>query len=512
MKKILLSLLLVAGVLTSCDMNKDPYGTLNGADSFSGIAEATRYRNGIYSGLRSVTSSGYFTNPEIQMDMFQATNQVGNRGIVFASGDILPSTGEVGSYYGALLMQVASINYYLERMDELIEAADPEATDDLSVKNMISYRRFVGEAKFARAFYNALLLDRYCPEYTQENADKPGLGVQIFENYYPTTDKSTYPGRSTMNETLAFIHRDLDDALEAMLEYESTSTDAGRLMPMASYINSNVVKALEARIALLTLDYQTAVDKANEVISTGKYPLAKYAEYSQMWSDDSGNEIIFLPFENKDELGGAIGERWIYTDLSKADYVPTQTCLDMYARRADARYNAYFDTRDLNFEGDMVTAYVFNKFPGNPELWPSTNEPNMVNKPKPFRTSELYLIVAEASYRLGQESDANAALNAIRNVRLRGHSDETFSGEELLEEIQLERTRELIGEGFRMSDLRRWHLSMVRSNPQEDLVGYLWPSTMTMSYTADSPKYTWPIPDHEMQVNPQLAGQQNPGY
>lgn len=92
MKKILLSLLLVAGVLTSCDMDKNPYGTLNGEDPFAGMNDASRYRNGIYSGIRAVATSAYFTNPEIQMDMFQATNQVGNRGIVFASGDILAST------------------------------------------------------------------------------------------------------------------------------------------------------------------------------------------------------------------------------------------------------------------------------------------------------------------------------------------------------------------------------------------------------------------------------------
>ena len=504
MKKILLSLLLVAGVLTSCDMDKNPYGTLNGEDPFAGMNDASRYRNGIYSGIRAVATSAYFTNPEIQMDMFQATNQVGNRGIVFASCDILASTGETGTYYGSLLMQVTSVNYYLEKMSELMAIDTDEA-------NMVAYNRFVGEAKFARAYYNSLLLDRFCPEYTEANADKPGLGVQIFSDYNPSPDRSTYPARSTMNETLAFINQDLTDALNAMVAYEASSPDAGRLTAMAPYINSNVVKALQARIALLTLDYSTAVSKANEVINTGIYPLVTYANYSKMWLNDEGTEIIFRPFESLNELGSAIGSRWLSIYDDQSDYVPTQTCLDMYSRRTDARYNAYFDTRDLNFEGDVVTTFTFNKFPGNPALQPSSS-PNLVNMAKPFRTSELYLIVAEASYRLSKEGDANAALNAIRNVRLRGHSDETFSGEELLEEIQLERTRELIGEGFRMSDLRRWHLAMSRSNPQEDVASYLWPSTVTMSYPADSYKYTWPIPDHELQVNPQLAGQQNPGY
>ena len=155
MKKILLSLLLVAGVLTSCDMDKNPYGTLNGEDPFAGMNDASRYRNGIYSGIRAVATSAYFTNPEIQMDMFQATNQVGNRGIVFASGDILASTGETGTYYGSLLMQVASVNYYLEKMSELMAIDTDEA-------NMVAYNRFVGEAKFARseAFLHTALMFR----------------------------------------------------------------------------------------------------------------------------------------------------------------------------------------------------------------------------------------------------------------------------------------------------------------------------------------------------------------
>lgn len=503
MKKIFLSLLLVAGLLTSCDMDKNPYGTLNGEEPFAGLTDAIRYRNGIYSGLRAVTSSGYFTNSEIQMDMFQATNQVGNRGITFASGDILPSSGETASYYGSLLMYVSSINYYLNKMSELM-AIDTDET------HMVSYKRFVGEAKFTRAFYNVLLLDRYSPEYTAANADKPGLGVQIFEDYNPSPDRSTYPGRATMNETLAFINRDLSDALTAMQEYEK-SEKAERIVAMAPYINSNVVKALQARLALLTLDYQTAFYKANEVINTGIYTLVTYANYSKMWLNDEGSEIIFRPFENLDELSGAIGERWLSPYDDQADYVPTQTCLDMYNRRTDARYNAFFDTRDLNFEGDVVTTYVFNKFPGNPSLQPSTT-PNLVNMPKPFRASELYLIVAEAGYRLDKTTEANNALTAIRTARLRGYTAHEYSGNELLEEIQNERTKELIGEGFRLSDIRRWHMAMNRSNPQEDVAGYLWPSTATMTYPADSYKYTWPIPDTEMQVNPQLAGQQNPGY
>ncbi len=503
MKKIIFSLLLAAGILSSCDMQKDPVGTLNGEEPFAGMNDASRYRNFIYANLRSVTTSGYFTDPEIQMDMFQATNQVGNRGIIYASGDILPTSGEITNFFGSIILQVGSVNYFISKMQPLLESTDDEAT-------IAEYKRFIAEAQFTRAYYNTLLFDRFCPEYTEANADAPTLGIPVFETYNPTADRTTYVGRSTMNESLAFINKDLDNALTTFIEYEKANPKT--VVSMSPYVNSNVVKALQARLALWTKDYQTAVTKANEVIGTGKYALVSYANYSKMWTQDEGSEIIFRPFMSApSELSGSIGLRWLSVYDDKADYVPTQTCLDMYSRRTDARYTAYFDTRDLNFEGEFATTYCFNKFPGNADLKLSSAN-NVMNMPKPFRSSELYLIVAEASYELQKETEALTALNAVRTARIRNYKTEAYAGEELRDEIRLERTRELIGEGFRMGDLRRWHLGMNRSNPQEDVAPFLWSSTINMSYPANSYKFTWPIPQSEMEVNPQMAGQQNPGY
>lgn len=505
MKKIYLLLLLAAGLLSSCDMQKDPVGTLDGDEPFT-TTEATRYRAYVYAGLRSITTSGYFSNPEIQMDMFQATNQTGNRGIVFASGDVLPTTGETGGYFESLLLQVASTNYFLAKMNNLLETTDDEEL-------LAMYNRYIGEAKFARAYYNVLLFDRYCPEYTQENANEPALGIPVFETYNPSSDRTTYYGRSTQNESVAFINKDLNESLTLLLNYE-TNVAPNHVVAMAPYVNSNVVKALQARFALLTKDYDTAIAKANEVINCGKYPLATYQNYGRMWSEDNGTEIIFRPFmEAPNELSNSIGSTWISLYEDQADYVPTQDCLDMYPRRSDARYAAFFADRDLNFEGDIVTGLCFNKFPGNPDLKVSSTN-NIMNMPKPFRTSELYLIVAEAQYENGNEAAANAALTTIRRARIRNYSAQDYAGTDLRDEIRTERTKELIGEGFRMSDLRRWHLPMVRTNPQGVLADYLWKSTITMTYNypQDSYKYTWPIPQSELEVNPQMAGQQNPGY
>lgn len=509
MKKILLPfLLLVTGMFASCDMDKDPAGTLNGNDPFT-LGDATSYRNSIYSGIRAVATSGYFTLPDIQMDMFQATSTVGNRNIVIASGDILPTTGETGTYFGALLLQIGSVNYFIEKATPLLESTDDPETIDL-------VNRYLAEARFARAYFNVCLFDRYCPEYNTENADAAALGIPIVEKYNPVADRGTYVGRSTMNESLAFIKQDLDFALSTLTKFEADYPDKVNMVPMTPYVNSNVVKALQARLALWTKDYATAVSKANEIIN-GKvrYTLAQYANYNNMWANDNSTEIIFMPFESSpQEIGSAIGSLWLSTYLTQSDYVPTYACYDMYGAR-DARRASYFDTRDLVFEGVTVPTICFYKYPGNPDLQEVQGKPNYVNKAKAFRLSETYLILAEASYELGDEATANSALDAIRKARINRYRSETFSGITLRDEIRLERTRELIGEGFRMGDLRRWHLKMERKkeHPENpELEQFLWQATASIEYPADSPKYTWPIPQSELDINPQMKGQQNPGY
>ena len=76
--------------------------------------------------------------------------------------------------------------------------------------------------------------------------------------------------------------------------------------------------------------------------------------------------------------------------------------------------------------------------------------------------------------------------------------------------------KELIGEGFRLSDLRRWNLGFTRDGnygsgfPGMD--GFIIALGTQVVYTPGDYRYTWPIPSAEMETNPQLAGQQNPGY
>ena len=90
-----------------------------------------------------------------------------------------------------------------------------------------------------------------------------------------------------------------------------------------------------------------------------------------------------------------------------------------------------------------------------------------------------------------------------------------LAGSELLSFIRHERSKELMGEGFRLSDLRRWKQGFNRNQPYElnPLVAASRSiNGLNVVYDKEDYRYVWAIPQAEMDINPNLAGQQNPGY
>ena len=139
-----------------------------------------------------------------------------------------------------------------------------------------------------------------------------------------------------------------------------------------------------------------------------------------------------------------------------------------------------------------------------------------MNMSKPFRLSEMYLIVAEAEARQDHKEEANKYLNILRSNRIVDYVTENYSEQKtLLKEIKEEREREFIGEGMRMSDIRRYGKGFERkANHDEnaELDAIIVKQGRALKYTANDYRLTWPIPKAEIDANPHLAGQQNPGY
>ena len=259
MKKYLLYALFAVGLLSSCNMDEAPYGALDDDNAIQSANDAQRYRNGFYSGFRSMTSGSYIIKPELQADMFNGITINGNRNGTIANGNLLAGDGDVLSLWSTCYGRIASVNYFLSKAEPLLENTE-DADDRLDIE------RYIGEAHFTRAFYYIALFDRFCQVYSSDKGETPALGVPITLEYNPTADRSKYPGRSTMNESVKLINDELKLALTAMQTYEAS--DKKHVAPMSPYICSYTVMALQARFALMIGDYPTAISKAESVINS----------------------------------------------------------------------------------------------------------------------------------------------------------------------------------------------------------------------------------------------------
>ena len=78
--------------------------------------------------------------------------------------------------------------------------------------------RYDGEAHFVRAYCYYWLVDHFCETYSEENAQAAAKGLPLVTTYHPTGDLTTYPGRSTQDETYKLIDEDLTIAYNALVE------------------------------------------------------------------------------------------------------------------------------------------------------------------------------------------------------------------------------------------------------------------------------------------------------
>ncbi len=114
-----------------------------------------------------------------------------------------------------------------------------------------------------------------------------------------------------------------------------------------------------------------------------------------------------------------------------------------------------------------------------------------------FRLGEMYLIRAEARTQQGKVTEARDDINLLRD-RAKAPLIPTVNQSQMIQIIEAERRYELAFEGDRWYDLvRTGRAKAVMSNFSAN-----WKDTYEL----------WPIPQREIQNNPSLVGNQNPGY
>lgn len=509
-------------MLTSCDMDLKEPGTLDVDGAVDNVEICLQLRNGLYINLRSMGTAIGTTS--IQGDEFYGITINGNVLSNVTSGNILSNDSDLAGIWSSCYGVIASANYFLIHAEALLNNEEIV----LSTEDQQRINWYIGEAKFVRAYAYYLLTERYCNSYTKIDPEGAITGVPIRLDFNPSNDQSTYPGRSSLAAVYALIDKDLKESYEAISEWENIPdypdmytgqiviNHKQYLQTASPILNSWVVKAMQCRMALLKGQYEDAKTLAQEIIASPLYSLCTRSNYENMWAFDNSTEIIYMPYaDNSAEPAAALGTNWNSTDPKVSFFIPTADVVNNLYTSRDIRLSVFLSTRNLNVDGSQVETPIFNKYPGNSSLNINPNGGNELrNKSKMFRLSETYLILAEACYETGDETGANQALKDLRSQRILLNPSTVYTGTELRDQIRLERRRELIGEGFRISDLRRWGLGFDRTdvnyvNP--DVAGIIVVASRIV-YGENDYRYVWPIPASEMEVNPQIKGQQNPGY
>lgn len=497
MKKLhILTFAFLALAITSCDLEKYPYSDIEQSQAFQTLKDAKTLNNGLYASLRDNLYGECMYSTDVQADILNATRAYGNRNgfphqwTPFLSDDYTIRNVWYG-YYNA----IANINNFIEKAPAIPLTVDAEKA---------TLNQFLGEAYLLRAFYHHQLVQRYAKDYEPTTAaNDPGVPIVL------SYDVSAKPSRSSVAKVYDQIVKDLVKAKELL---------AGTTgVPMAIRLNKDCALALEARVKLCMHDFKGAKAAADALITANTYPLNNTAaSFKKMWTNDNSTEIIMHLFSARpSELTPDASTNNIYlgfnaqTQRYTPDFVPQQWIIDLYDN-SDIRKGAYFEQKELDILGNIYTGiYLINKYPGNPALY--TTVPNYRHMPILFRIAEMYLISAEAAALDTKEDEALNTLNSLRKSR--GLTDLSLKGEALMEAIQTERLRELLCEGTRIDDLKRWKKGFSRKPAQNTNLIVVGENFNLKKVEANNEKFVWGIPKNDISTNPNIPQKdQNPGW
>lgn len=503
MKKFSIIIIIASLFAVSCNMDYKPVSKLEDETAIQTVADATKAANFFNIRLRGLFSGEYVYAGEISTDLFHAMLGYGNRGGDLYRWELTSESGYAEDLWASCYYSIADANYVIEKIGALDKA-------DLSNTEQATLESYIGQAAFLKAVCVYALLEKFAPVYNAATASTD-LGVMLMDKYNPTSDQSQYPGRSSVAECYKFIE---DNIAIAEAKINNPNKLASEL------VTKDAVKAFKARVALSKGDWATAASCASSLIDSGVYPLIDASsetaekDWKDLWTNDSGAECILQLYANfKDNSVPSTVTYGYYgknnSDVWAPDYVPESHIVNLYSDN-DIRclWYEYVTVTESTLTGDVV---VFNKFPGNPALQSETATiSSYIQKIKPFRIAEQYLIAAEAYARSNDFTNAAKYYNGLVMMRDPEAIETKASGDALIQAIKNERLKELIGEGFRFYDLKRYGQGFSRSSVQDPTVTTDRGSDLSIQASAYG--WLWPIPQAEIDSNPQIKNQQNPGY
>ena len=488
--KTYIKYLFAAGVLAffnACELQETPYSSIytnqfykTSQDAESALLAVYGVVGDLYAGPAPLMISDFsadqvYPRPVVGRDTYTLFSYDPNYTAVKSFGRANESPYQI---WTSCYSGIEKANWVIARV--------PDVQMDANRKTQI-----LGEAYFLRAFYFWMLTKNF--------------GDIVVKTAPSTSEQEAIAEKSTRVQAYQQIYSDLEQAAASLPSY-TPSLEKGRP-------SKEVALALHAKAALYNEDWSVAQQKAQEVISSGKYALmpdvldvynvAKedVARQENMWAFEAEStnpgrtsQIMGLygpPNSNSPAYGKTtFGSIFVYPSFY-ASFDPKDKRLQL------------MDTNYVNAKGEIVKQKDVTPITPKGILVKKYQDPNSVgsshaNNIPILRLADVYLIAAEAEAR--QSGPSGNAYTNINTVRQRAGLDNLPEGlgkEEFIEAVLQERSWEFFSEGDRWYDL-------TRTNKYLNVV----PAAVNDVFKTRSPqprhKY-FPIPQDEINANPKLT-------
>lgn len=457
MKKIIYTVLIFSGIfLNSCtEKDLEPTLTVNkDVNVISNVGDLKGLLSGAYDRMTSATYYGrnVLVFGDVRSDNAYA-NGTSGRFLTSGAMDMTNSNSDADDAFLQMYGVIANCNIIINANI----SGDQVAIDHVK-----------GQAMALRALVHYDLVRIFGQQHVN-GGDLSSLGVAYVKQFLAPTEMK--PKRNTVGEVKSFIYDDLDKALTMMTPSLNGDKKA---------IRTFTVNAIKARVALYFGDWAIAKTASQAVITGSGARVLTAAEYPAAFKANlQANSIFELVFASDDNRGNDSLYN-IYNNTAYGDIVALQDLKNQFSA-SDVR-------------GGMITVVEKSRLRNTGKF--TKADINVVL----FRFEEMLLINAEASFRLNAvDPSALTNLNLVATNR-----GAVAYAAVSIDNILLERRKELCFEGFRFDDIARTKKDM----PIVDAVRQTYDDLGPLIY--GSYRYAFPIPLREMNANSNTI--QNKGY
>lgn len=441
--KYILMTLATGGLLTintGCSdfLETVPATSVSDQSVFTSVAGAQAALNGCYFQMRAYSGGGANRQDDWGIPSIMMVSDVSADDMIVWGGWYCYCYNYWGETRGDIFRASAlwTFHYRLINNVNSIIAYIDDIPGDPTAKNHIK-----GQALAMRgwAYFNLARIFQHTYAIAK---DMPGVPIYT----EPTTDQTEGKGRGTLEQTYKQVVDDLTEA-ETLLEGFNRGT-------LKNNMDQAVVQGILSDVYLTMTDWSNAEKYAKKVMA--KYPLTSNENYLAGFSDINTPSWIWGMQQSEEQNMSDYSPYAMW--YIGSDYRTSGGCWSFkcffLAKSFVDKFHAN-DVRASQFGWEWDCIHYTYKFRDTDDCRGSIVF---------MRTESMLLNAAEALCRQGESKEAEAKELLWRLQDMRQTPRSTSSGNELLEEIWLERRKELYGEGYGLFDLNRTQKPLLRGS------------------------------------------------